>query len=147
MRSFPAVMRQTNSSCRRTQLQQLANFDKIEWAIHYMLQYCQIVRRGFTTRLQKLKSRAPISGGPKILGVRTICNIFVSNYICIFVLVQCTFFTMPLTKDLHRTAVPNRGFPDPWGRKHDFRGSEMRFSRVRGCMFLDILFPKEPRFM
>jgi len=57
---------------------------------------------------------------------------------------------MPLTKDLHRTAVPNRGFPDPPGySKQDFRGSEMRFSRLRGCMFLDVpvLFPKEPRFM
>jgi len=56
---------------------------------------------------------------------------------------------MPLTKDLHRTAVPNRGFLNPCGPKQDFRGSEMRFSRVRGCMFLEVpvLFPKEPRFM
>jgi len=32
----------------------------------------------------------PISGGPKILGIRTISNISVRNYI--FVLVQRTFF-------------------------------------------------------
>ena len=43
----------------------------------------------------------PISWGPKILWVRTISSISVSNYICIFVLVQRTFFTMPLTKDLY----------------------------------------------
>jgi len=39
---------------------------------------------------------------PKILGVTTIFSISVSNYICSFVLVQHTFFTMPLTKDLCR---------------------------------------------
>ena len=44
-------------------------------------------------------------GGPKISGVRTISSIFVSNCICIFVLVQRTFFTMPPTKDLYRTGV------------------------------------------
>jgi len=45
-------------------------------------------------------------GGPNILGVRTISSIFVSNYIYIFLLVQRTFFTMQLTKDLCRTGVP-----------------------------------------
>ena len=43
-------------------------------------------------------------------------------------MVQRTFYTMPLTKDLHRTAVPNRGFLDPWG-------SEARFSGVRIAIF------------
>ena len=40
-------------------------------------------RRGFTIRLKRLKPR-----GPEILGVRTICSISVSDYICSFVLVQ-----------------------------------------------------------
>jgi len=68
---------------------------------------CSLLRRGFTIRLKRLKPRAPILGRPKISGVRTISSIFVSNYICIFVLVQRTFFTMPLTKDLCRTGVSN----------------------------------------
>jgi len=42
----------------------------------------------------------PISGGPKILGVRKISSISVSIYICIFGLVQGMFFTMPQTKEL-----------------------------------------------
>jgi len=42
-------------------------------------------------RLKRLKPKAPDFGGPKILGVRTISSTFVSNYICIFVLVQRTF--------------------------------------------------------
>ena len=41
-----------------------------------------------------------------------------------------------------RAAFPNRGFPDPGGPKQVFRGSEMRFSRVRVCMFLDVHFFK-----
>jgi len=48
-------------------------------------------RRGFTIRLKRLEPRAPILGGSKILGVRTNSSIFVSNHICIFVLVQRTF--------------------------------------------------------
>jgi len=36
----------------------------------------------------------PISGSLKILGVRTISSISVSNYICIFVLIQRTFFLL-----------------------------------------------------
>jgi len=39
--------------------------------------------------------------GPKILGVREIPSIIISNYIRIFVLVQRTFFTMPLSIDLY----------------------------------------------
>jgi len=45
-------------------------------------------RRGFTIRLKRLKPRAPEFGDPKNLEVRTISSISVSNYICIFVLVQ-----------------------------------------------------------
>jgi len=44
-------------------------------------------------------------GEPKLSGVRTISSIFVSSCICSFVLVQRTFFTVSLTKDLHRTGV------------------------------------------
>jgi len=44
-----------------------------------------------------LRLGPPISGGPKILGLRTISGIS----IWIFVLVQRTFFTMPLTKNLY----------------------------------------------
>jgi len=65
--------------------------------------------RGFTIRLERLKPRAPDFGGaqsfgskPKVLGVRTISSISVSDYICIFVLIQHTFFTMPLAKDLYK---------------------------------------------
>jgi len=47
--------------------------------------------------------------GPKISRIRTISSIFVSNYICIFVFVQRTYVTMPLTKDLYRTGVTVRG--------------------------------------
>jgi len=50
------------------------------------------IRCGFTIRLKRLKTRAPDFRGPKILRVRTIVSIFVSNCICIFVLVQRTFF-------------------------------------------------------
>ena len=49
-------------------------------------------RCGFTIRLRKLEPRAPKLGGPEIPGARKISRIFVSNYICIFVLVQCTYF-------------------------------------------------------
>jgi len=65
-------------------------------------------RRGFTIRLKRIKSRAPYIGGPKILEIRTISSISVSIYICILVLSQRTFFTMPLTKDLFRTVVLTR---------------------------------------
>ena len=37
-------------------------------------------------------------------------------------------------------AVPNRVFLDSLDPKQDFRESEMRFSRVRVCMFLDVRF-------
>jgi len=57
-------------------------------------------RRGFTIRLKRLKPRAPIFGGPKILVARKISSIFASNYICIFVLVQRTFSYYALAKDL-----------------------------------------------
>jgi len=63
------------------------------------------LRRGFTIRLKRLKPRAPDLGGPKISGARTISSTFVSNYICMLVLVQRTFFTTLLTKDLYRTGV------------------------------------------
>jgi len=33
--------------------------------------------------------------------------------------------------------VPNRGFPDPKGSETRFWRSEMRFSKVRVCMFLE----------
>jgi len=59
-------------------------------------------RRRFTIRLKGSSLPPPISGVPKILGVRTISSIYVSNYICIFVLIQPTLFTMPLTKDFYR---------------------------------------------
>jgi len=46
-------------------------------------------RRGFTIRLKRLKPRAPDFWGPK----RTISSNFVSDYVCIFALVQRTFFS------------------------------------------------------
>jgi len=49
-----------------------------------------VPNRGFTIRLKSLGP--PILRGPNILGVRTICRIFVSNYICILVLVQRSYF-------------------------------------------------------
>jgi len=49
-------------------------------------------RRAFNIRLKRLKPRAPDFGGSKIMGVRTISSNSASNYICIFVLVQRTFF-------------------------------------------------------
>ena len=51
-----------------------------------------LTQAGFTIRLKRLKPRAPDFGGPQILGVKTISSISVSNYICIFVLVQRTLF-------------------------------------------------------
>jgi len=66
-----------------------------------------VARRRFTIRLKRLKLKALDFGGPERLGVRTVSSISVSNDICIFVLVQRTFFTMPLTKDLYRTGLHN----------------------------------------
>jgi len=44
---------------------------------------------------------APDFGDPNILGARTISSISVSNYICIFVLVQLNvFFTVLLIEDI-----------------------------------------------
>ena len=58
-------------------------------------------RRGFTIRLKRHNPRAPYFGGG-VLGVKTIFSIFVSNYICIFVLVHSTHvFYVPLTTDLY----------------------------------------------
>ena len=65
-----------------------------------------MVRCGFTIRLERLKPRAPDFGGDQNFRSKDISSIFVSNYICIF-LVQRTFFARSLTKDLYRTGSPN----------------------------------------
>jgi len=61
-----------------------------------------------------------MSGGPKILGVRIISSVYVSNYI--FILVQRTFFHYPLTKDLYRR-MSARGWSD-WRWAFSFYGVE-----------------------
>jgi len=84
-------------------LQPRGNFSFVTVLISYSC--CNVVplcRRGFTIRLKNFTPRATDCGGPKILWVRTIFSISVSNYICIFALVQRTFFTVLLTKDLYR---------------------------------------------
>jgi len=57
----------------------------------------------FAIRLKRLQPRSPMSRGPKILGLRTISSISVSNYICTVLLFwfNARFFTLPLTKDLY----------------------------------------------
>jgi len=42
---------------------------------------------------------------------------------------------------------PTGGSRTPGGPKQGCRGSKMRFSRVTGCMFLEVLLRKEPKFM
>jgi len=59
-------------------------------------------RRRFSIRLTRLKPRAPGFGGPKILVVRTIFSVSVSNYICSFFWFNVRFFAMPLTKNIYR---------------------------------------------
>jgi len=47
------------------------------------------------------------------------------------------------TSRVFRAVVSNRGFPNPWGSKTRFSGSEIRFSWARVCMlFLHELFSK-----
>ena len=65
------------------------------------------LRRGFTIRLKGLSLGSPGFRGPQIFGCKDNFQHFVRNYIYIFLLVQRTFFTMPLRKDLCRTGVPN----------------------------------------
>jgi len=48
------------------------------------------LRSGFTIRLKRLKPRAPDFGGPQNFGSKKNFQHFLSNYICIFVLVQRT---------------------------------------------------------
>jgi len=61
-----------------------------------------ISRRGFTIRLKRLKPRAPDFGGPQNFGNKDNFQHFCKHCVCIFVLVQRTFFTMTPTKDLYR---------------------------------------------
>jgi len=61
-----------------------------------------VLRRGFTIRLKRLKPRAPDFGGPQNFESKDNFLHFCRHYICIFVLVQITFFNMSLTKDLYR---------------------------------------------
>jgi len=49
-------------------------------------------RRGFTIRLKRLKPRAPDFEGPQNFGSKDNFQHFLSNYVCIFLLVQRTFF-------------------------------------------------------
>jgi len=51
-----------------------------------------ITRRGFTIRLKRLKARAPDFGGPPNFGGKDNFQQFCKHYLCIFVLVQRTFF-------------------------------------------------------
>jgi len=78
----------------------LLNYTRIESAHEvrkktFVFLLCIDVRCGFTIRLKRLKPWAPNFGGPQNFGSRTISSIPVSNYTCIFVLVQRTFFTTP----------------------------------------------------
>ena len=66
-------------------------------------------RHGFTIRLKRLKPKAPDFWGPQNFGSKDnfqrFCKqLYTYNFICIcsFVLVQRTFFAMPLTKNLYR---------------------------------------------
>ena len=67
------------------------NYCIIKSVIDYCLKSNMHTRCELTIRLKKLKPRAPDFWVPKILGARTVSTIAVSNYICIFVLVQRTF--------------------------------------------------------
>jgi len=67
------------------------NYCIIKSVIDYCLKSNMDTRRGLTIRLKKLKRRAPDFRVPKILEAWTISSISVSNYLCIFVLVQWTF--------------------------------------------------------
>jgi len=64
-----------------------------------------MTRRGFTTRLKRLKLTPPDLGGPKRLGVRAITSISVSIIVVFFFWFNARPFTMPLTKDLYRTGL------------------------------------------
>jgi len=68
------------------------NYCIIKSVIDHCLKSNTHTRRGLTIMLNKLKTRAPDFWVPKIWGARTISSMSVSNYICIFVLVQRTFF-------------------------------------------------------
>jgi len=59
------------------------------------------IRRGFIIRLKRLKPSAPDFEEPQDFGSKENFHIFVSNCIRNFVLVQRTFFTMPLSIDLY----------------------------------------------
>ena len=52
--------------------------------------------------------------GPKISGVRTISNIFVGSYACIFVLVQVMLFYYATNK----RSLKNRDFQTFWSEDH-----------------------------
>jgi len=58
-------------------------------------------RREFTIRLRRLKPRTPISGGLKILEVKTISSISVNIIFVFLIWFNPRFYTMLLTKDLH----------------------------------------------
>jgi len=49
-------------------------------------------RRGFTTRLKRIKPRAPDFGGRQHFGSKDNFQHIFKHYICIFVLVERTFF-------------------------------------------------------
>ena len=79
-------------------MRKLKDFKCTFWSEKYGISfsYIALVGRlgsgGFAIRLKRLKPRARDLRGSKILGVRTVSSISVSNHICIFVLVQRTFF-------------------------------------------------------
>jgi len=58
-------------------------------------------RRGFTIRLKRLEPRAPDFGGAQNFGSNDSFQHFCELYICIFVLVQRTFFYYAAKKDLY----------------------------------------------
>ena len=63
-------------------------------------------RGGFTIRLKRLKPKAPDFEGPKNFQSKENFQHFCNN-ICIFLLFNAHFFTMPLTADIYRTGSPN----------------------------------------
>ena len=61
---------------------------------------CTLAR--ITIRLKRLKPRAPDFGGPQNFGSKDNFQQFCKHYICIFVLVQRTFFYYSANKHLNR---------------------------------------------
>ena len=57
-------------------------------------------RHGFTIRLKRFKPRAPNFQGPQNFGSKKNFQLFWKEFICIFILVQCTFFNHAADKSL-----------------------------------------------